>query len=80
MSEEEKDPENILALGVDKDGFFMVRIHVKHGARNLLGFLEQAKDIVKQFYAEQFLKEQEKKKLVEPHENGMLNRFKNKWL
>lgn len=41
------DAKKMVGCGFDEQGYFRVVMHETHGSCNLLGFLEQAKDIVK---------------------------------
>lgn len=80
MTEEKQDPQedprNQAGMGVDSEGFFVLKIHTSRGPREVLGFLEQAKDIAKGFFIQQH---QQQEKLVRPGLNGVVDRFKNRW-
>lgn len=95
MSDEEQDPKDYKGLGdipederreafnmfFSPEGFFQLFMHESRGPRELIGFLEQAKDVVKQYYAQKFIQEQEKKGLIRPSANGhnIIDRFKKRW-
>lgn len=77
MAEEEKKKEDIqnITYGVDAEGFFVFKIHSSRSAMETLGFLEQAKDIVKQFYISQHQKKNDQ--ILTPKSgNGFLNRWR----
>lgn len=75
---QEQDPRMVVGYGVDEKGFFKCSIHVDRGLREILGFLEQCKDLVKQYYAAKLLEQQKEQKLVRP-DHGFLRSFKNRW-
>lgn len=67
----------------DERGMFIAFMHESRGARELLGFLDQCQDIVKQHYIKKAMEEAQKKGLlrpqtVPPKDHGFLRGFR-KW-
>lgn len=79
-----KDPEESGALeapvkGFDPSGrYFVVKIDARYGLWNLIGFLEEAKDFLKFWAADQRRRAAEKSGLIKPEEakkKGGFGRF-----
>lgn len=73
--QEEQKPE--YNAGFTDEGFFTCYMHESKGVRELLGFLEQCKDVVKQHYVKKMMEDAKAKGLIRP--DGLLNGFRNKW-
>lgn len=71
----EETPKTTVGYGFDKEGFFRLVIHESRGICELLGFLEQMKDVVKGYYTHKDMQNQ-KQKLIVPGINNVLKRFK----
>lgn len=72
-------PKTTTGYGVDDQGFFRMMIHTDRGICELLGFLEQMKDVVKAFYTEQHMSKEVKKqqkKIIIPGIQGILKGLK----
>jgi len=73
----EEEKKNTFNAGFTEEGFFTCFIHESKGVRELLGFMDQCKDLIKQYYARKLMEDAKAKGLVRP--DGILNGFRNKW-
>lgn len=77
MDSPEEQKKDTFNAGFTEAGFFTCFIHESKGVRELLGFMEQCKDLIKQYYAHKLVEDAKAKGLVRP--DGILNGFRNKW-
>lgn len=80
--EPKKINEDQIGIGVDESGFWHFTIHSKKDVHTVVGFLDMAKDTVKNIYMAQLRSEAEKKKkngLIRPDRDSLMDNFKGKF-
>jgi hypothetical protein len=78
----EEERKNTCTAVFQEDGFFVVVAHESRGPRELLGLLEQAKDVVKGHFIAKVRAQMEAQGVIRPNgdsRGGFFKGMRNKW-